>query len=832
VKKLLFILLFLLSGNLSAQVTGLSEWSVFIDPGHSQTGNMGIYNYSEAEKVLRIALYLQELLGTKTDIGDVFLSRYDDNVEVGLSERTAIANSLDTDWYHSIHSDAGSSSANSTLLLHGGWRSNGVTVEKSPAGGKRMSDIMVDILTRAMRTSTRGNYADRTFYQGFPDNHTNQYPYLSVNRGSNMASELSEGGFHTNPMQNQLNMNADWKKIEAYAIFWTFLEYHNLSRPEVDIVTGIIRNIESSVPVNGAVVSINDKSYITDTYESLFYKYSSDPEQLANGFYYLDELTQASVEISVEADGYYPQSKTISVSDTFFTFADFDLISSVAPFVKSSSPVQADSSVLKYDEIVVNFNRPMNTTSVEDNFVIFPETNGTLNWSNDRQSVTYETELDFNTEYMVTISALAEDDYEHNLDGNGDGIAGDNFVLTFKTGQDSKPPQIISTYPLSGFQESELRPIISFEFDELIDPVSLVEDPVDLINQTSQEYVAGSFKNYTVNDKTVFNFFPNQNLKSFNNYKSQIQSGLSDIHGNEMATIKVTNFETSNIDFEITEIDNFNGSFTSYWWQPSQSGSTAGIKAGTLLLTNTSILNLLTESTKSMQLNYEWNLGSSSWLLREYLSGGSARDKTFDTDYKLQVYIFGDGSNTKFRFALDEGNGSSWPNHEVSKWFTIDWIGWRLVEWDLSDPSMVGSWLGNSILDYSDYRIDSFQLTYDNSAKNGTIYFDDLRIVKDTEVVGIENVDISLPQNYHLDQNYPNPFNPTTKIEYSIPNPGQVMIDVFNYLGQRIAVLQNGFQTAGNHSLIFDGSGLAAGTYTIRMRINNKSFVRKMTLLK
>ena len=37
----------------TAQVTGLEGWNIFLDPGHSARENMGIYNYSEAEKNLR-----------------------------------------------------------------------------------------------------------------------------------------------------------------------------------------------------------------------------------------------------------------------------------------------------------------------------------------------------------------------------------------------------------------------------------------------------------------------------------------------------------------------------------------------------------------------------------------------------------------------------------------------------------------------------------------------------------------------------------------------------------------------------------------------------------
>ena len=44
----------------------------------------------------------------------------------------------------------------------------------------------------------------------------------------------------------------------------------------------------------------------------------------------------------------------------------------------------------------------------------------------------------------------------------------------------------------------------------------------------------------------------------------------------------------------------------------------------------------------------------------------------------LHTYIFSDGGNNKFRFALDEGDAFCWSNHEVSQWFRDDWIGRRV----------------------------------------------------------------------------------------------------------------------------------------------------------
>ena len=85
------LLYLLILSSLSAQVSGLNGWDIFLDPGHSQTQNMGVFNYSEAHKNLRVAREVRDLLLSKTDIDTVYMSRTDDQQEVGLSQRTDLA---------------------------------------------------------------------------------------------------------------------------------------------------------------------------------------------------------------------------------------------------------------------------------------------------------------------------------------------------------------------------------------------------------------------------------------------------------------------------------------------------------------------------------------------------------------------------------------------------------------------------------------------------------------------------------------------------------------------------------------------------------------------
>lgn len=88
------------------------------------------------------------------------------------------------------------------------------------------------------------------------------------------------------------------------------------------------------------------------------------------------------------------------------------------------------------------------------------------------------------------------------------------------------------------------------------------------------------------------------------------------------------------------------------------------------------------------------------------------------------------------------------------------------------------------------------------------------------------------PQGFTLAQNFPNPFNPETNISYSIPKAGNVTLEVYSLLGQKIASLVSEKQPAGNHSLSFDASSLSSGIYFYRLKFDNQIMIKKMTLLK
>jgi len=83
-----------------------------------------------------------------------------------------------------------------------------------------------------------------------------------------------------------------------------------------------------------------------------------------------------------------------------------------------------------------------------------------------------------------------------------------------------------------------------------------------------------------------------------------------------------------------------------------------------------------------------------------------------------------------------------------------------------------------------------------------------------------------------LDQNYPNPFNSSTIIHYSIEEPGNTEIAVYDMMGRKIITLINEHHNIGNYNLTFDGSGLASGSYIYLLRTAGNVITRKMVYLK
>ena len=104
-------------------------------------------------------------------------------------------------------------------------------------------------------------------------------------------------------------------------------------------------------------------------------------------------------------------------------------------------------------------------------------------------------------------------------------------------------------------------------------------------------------------------------------------------------------------------------------------------------------------------------------------------------------------------------------------------------------------------------------------------------------VTSVRPPESEVPASFALGQNYPNPFNPSTTISYSLAADGVARVEVFNLLGEKIAVLADGFKARGIHTVSWNGVtswGAAAGSgvYLIRLQSAGLSQTRKIVLLR
>lgn len=92
------------------------------------------------------------------------------------------------------------------------------------------------------------------------------------------------------------------------------------------------------------------------------------------------------------------------------------------------------------------------------------------------------------------------------------------------------------------------------------------------------------------------------------------------------------------------------------------------------------------------------------------------------------------------------------------------------------------------------------------------------------------------PAKFALHQNYPNPFNPQTQIDYELPEAAKTEIKIFNISGQKIKTIIDYFQSAGFHSVTWDGfdeqgCNVTSGIYIYQIQAGEFIKSRKMVMI-
>ena len=108
----------------------------------------------------------------------------------------------------------------------------------------------------------------------------------------------------------------------------------------------------------------------------------------------------------------------------------------------------------------------------------------------------------------------------------------------------------------------------------------------------------------------------------------------------------------------------------------------------------------------------------------------------------------------------------------------------------------------------------------------------DIITIKLSQIIGINNSSVSIPDKFVLSQNYPNPFNPKTIIKYELGIKNIVSLKVYDVLGNEVRTLVNEVKPPGRHEIEFDGKDLSSGVYFYKLTTGDFVETKRMILLK
>ncbi|MCY3765231.1 MAG: T9SS type A sorting domain-containing protein [Gemmatimonadetes bacterium] len=117
------------------------------------------------------------------------------------------------------------------------------------------------------------------------------------------------------------------------------------------------------------------------------------------------------------------------------------------------------------------------------------------------------------------------------------------------------------------------------------------------------------------------------------------------------------------------------------------------------------------------------------------------------------------------------------------------------------------------------------------------VVFDPERLANPVVMLGALDVQ-STPTEFALHQNYPNPFNPQTNIPYDLAEGGDVVLRIYNLLGQEVRTLVRERQAPGRYTVQWSGMddrgvSVSSGIYFYQVSVAGKfQDAKRLMLLK
>jgi phosphatidylserine/phosphatidylglycerophosphate/cardiolipin synthase-like enzyme len=200
--------------------------------------------------------------------------------------------------------------------------------------------------------------------------------------------------------------------------------------------------------------------------------------------------------------------------------------------------------------------------------------------------------------------------------------------------------------------------------------------------------------------------------------------------------------------------------------------------------------------------------------------------------------VISDSANGYLIYHEMKGIGGQYPWNPAAKVFRDKYAGLLHDKYIIIDADLPSS---NPVVETGSFNFtNSAQIGND---ENVLFIFDSLvanqyyqdfaqRLPDAGGLLGLEQLSQNTPDKYELYQNYPNPFNPATKIKFAVTKNSKITINIFNILGQKIETLIDKNLFTGLYQIEWHPGNLSSGVYYYVMKTGDFIDTKKMLYIK
>ena len=675
---------------LAAVAQDLTGVKIHINPGHGgwdsddrgiptplfpQVGpNVGFW---ESQSNLDKGLQLRDMLETRGAIVQMSRTLNRTQDDLPLSTIVQMANEFQADFMLSIHSNAGSGTANYVLQLFSGKSDGDTHTYPTPTPrsdeSKAISTEIAKNQFKNQLTPWTANYnvsGDKTFarlFMGWSDGY-------GVLRGLTVPGVISEGSMHDYIPETYRLMNMEYKWLEAWNFLKAFSTYFKSAEIPTGNIAGYVKDSRNLIldgtytkhgkdvllPINGAKVTLIETSEV----------YTVDNNR--NGVYVFKDLQPGTYTVKAEAEGYYPQTKQITVLKNEVNHLLFELnkVRNTPPQVINYTPnVQLTDSVVASTEIVLEFNWDMDEASTRAAFSITPAVEGTLTFEDSQYRLRFKPHFPLEKSTLYTVKLDKSAKHPDNLSMEED------FIFQFVT-QSRNRLSFIDGYPKDGNKNVyATKPLFFLIFDKTLENTS-ARDEINVLdgNGTILSKVTRSVVFNKVGPPYGDIYFELSNpLVAGNEYTLRIGSNVADNIGVKVVEpidIKFTASAVGVTDKTVIEDFDVAGRYT---YEPTQSE-------------NDTLASIARSTTQRL-------FGSAGYRIRTTFKSAVASSVykintpavTTENDKVFGLHVYGDMSGNElqlqFRSIADE-------NQIVYlKLCELNFMGWEFVEAELKETA-------------------------------------------------------------------------------------------------------------------------------------------------